>query len=86
MCVCEYFDLNIFLLMNYILHFFFTIQYNIGFRNKRNGYINPFPTSALRLDQAKHVSNTNSLSINDLFQQFEDYVMGIALSTDFQQK
>jgi hypothetical protein len=53
-------DLNIFLLMNYILHFFFTIQYNIGFRNKRNAYINPFPTSALRLDQAKHVSNTNS--------------------------
>ena len=23
--------------------FFFTIQYNIGFRNKRNAYINPFP-------------------------------------------
>jgi hypothetical protein len=30
--------------MNYILHFFFTIQYNIRFRNKRNAYINPFPT------------------------------------------
>jgi hypothetical protein len=29
-------DLNIFLLMNYILHFFFTIQYNMGFGNKRN--------------------------------------------------
>ena len=29
--------------MNYILHFFFTIQYNIGFRNKCNAYINPFP-------------------------------------------
>ena len=29
--------------MNYILHFFFTIQYNIGFRNKRNAYINLFP-------------------------------------------
>ena len=29
--------------MNYILHFFPTIQYNIGFRNKRNAYINPFP-------------------------------------------
>ena len=29
--------------MNYILHFFFTIQYNIGFRNKHNAYINPFP-------------------------------------------
>jgi hypothetical protein len=26
--------------MNYI---FFTIQYNIGFRNKRNTYINLFP-------------------------------------------
>ena len=38
------FDLNIFLLMNYILiHVFLTIQYNIGFRNKRNAYINPFP-------------------------------------------
>ena len=23
--------------------FFFTIQYNIGLRNKRNAYINPFP-------------------------------------------
>ena len=29
--------------MNYILHFFFKIQYNIGFRNKRSSYINPFP-------------------------------------------
>jgi hypothetical protein len=24
-------------------YIFFTIQYNIGFRNKRNAYINPFP-------------------------------------------
>jgi hypothetical protein len=30
--------------MNYILHFVFTIQYNIGFRNKHSAYINPFPT------------------------------------------
>ena len=39
------------LLMNYTLHFFFTIQYNIGFRNKRNDYINTFPKtkSSLRM-------------------------------------
>jgi hypothetical protein len=30
--------------------FFFTIQYNIGFRNKRNAYINPFP-------KKKHMKN-----------------------------
>ena len=36
--------------MNYILHFFFTIQYNIGFRNKCNAYINPFP-------KKKHMKN-----------------------------
>ena len=37
------FDLNIFYwwITYYI---FFTIQYNIGFRNKRNAYINPFPS------------------------------------------
>ena len=28
----------------HITFFFFTIQYNIGFRNKRTAYINPFPT------------------------------------------
>ena len=43
-------DLNIFLLMNCVLHFFVTIKYNIGFRNKRNAYINPFP-------KIKHMKN-----------------------------
>ena len=31
-------------------YIFFTIQYNIGFRNKRNVYINPFPSKMLKTD------------------------------------
>ena len=36
-------DLNIFFIDELHITIFFTIQYNIGFRNMRNAYINPFP-------------------------------------------
>ena len=52
--------------MNYILHFFFTIQLNIGFRNKRNAYINPFSVEYFNevIAIAKHVVMNTSWKLN----------------------
>ena len=45
------------LLMNYISLFFHTtVLYNIGFRNKCNTYINPFPKMYVLLLMVKHIN------------------------------
>ena len=45
--------------------FFFTIQYNIGFRNKRNAYINPFPVTGCSSFRKPPYSNNHTLISNE---------------------